>query len=162
MKKFEIPLIPIAIFGICYLIFTRLLFVGFVPTSSMEPTIPAGSLIVGTRVFRELEVGDVIVFDHDGKRMVKRISAVPGDVVVWDELEYADGVEPPERDSESVVVPEGYYFVLGDNAQDSWDSRYWEEVFTREEEIISCLITPRNVLFSVVGCFFVCLEFGYP
>lgn len=140
MKKFEIPLIPIAIFGICYLIFTRLLFVGFVPTSSMEPTIPAGSLIVGTRVFRGLKVGDVIVFDHEGKRMVKRIAAVPGDVVVWDELEYADGEEPPERDSESVVVPEGCYFVLGDNAQDSWDSRYWEEVFVSSKERICTIV----------------------
>lgn len=137
MKKFEIPPIPVVIFGICYLIFTQLLFVGFVPTSSMEPTIPTGSLIVGTRVFRELEVGDVIVFEHDGKRMVKRIAAVPGDVVVWDELEYADGVEPPERDSESVVVPEGCYFVLGDNAQDSWDSRYWEKPLINIKNILA-------------------------
>jgi signal peptidase I len=51
--------------------------------------------------------GDMVVFTSplDGKRLVKRITGVPGDVV------------------EGRQVPPGHYFVTGDNAFVSLDSR---------------------------------------
>ncbi len=48
----------------------------------MEPTIPKGRYIVGTRILGELKVGDIIVFVHGGKLLIKRIAAVGGDTVI--------------------------------------------------------------------------------
>ena len=33
-------------------------------------------------------------------------------------------------------VPEGCYLVLGDNRNDSYDARYWENTYVTEDEII--------------------------
>lgn len=89
----------------------------------MEPTIERESYIVGVRIFSELEVGNIIIFRHDEKLLVKRIAAVAGDQV--------------EHDGTSLTVPEGCYYVLGDNADNSLDSRYWENPFVKEESIIA-------------------------
>lgn len=96
---------------------------GYVPTESMEPTLEKGSYILGVRIYSELEAGDVIVFRHEGRLLVKRIAAVGGEMV--------------ERDGICMAVPEGCYYVLGDNAGNSYDSRYWEEPFVREEDVVA-------------------------
>lgn len=67
--------------------------------ASMEPTIEKGSYIVGIRIFSELEVGDIIIFRHDGKLLVKRIAAVAGETV--------------ENNGCCMTVPDDYYYVLG-------------------------------------------------
>ena len=54
---------------------------GYVPTASMEPTLPEGSYILGLRIYGELEKGDIIIFKHDGKLLVKRIAALPGEAI---------------------------------------------------------------------------------
>ena len=51
-------------------LFRVFFFLGYVPTSSMEPTIRQGSFIVAARMAywsSEPKVGDIIVFSHDGK-----------------------------------------------------------------------------------------------
>ena len=47
------------------------------------------------------------------------------------------GDEHVERNGEFLLVPDGCYYVLGDNAENSLDSRYWEEPFVKEEEIVA-------------------------
>ena len=39
-----------------------------------------------------------------------------------------------------LTVPDGCYFVLGDNAQNSWDSRYWEQPYVPSQQIVAKLI----------------------
>jgi signal peptidase I len=34
------------------------------------------------------------------------------------------------------VVPDGCYLVMGDNRNDSWDARYWENTYVTEDELI--------------------------
>ena len=110
--------------GLLFLFLLKsVLFVGYVPSASMEPTIRAGSLIFGFRISEKLECGDVIVFKHEGLLLVKRIAGRPSDVV------YADG--------EMLTVPADCYYVLGDNADASIDSRDWAEPFVFASDIIA-------------------------
>lgn len=64
-----------------------------------------------------------MIFRHAGKLLVKRIVAVGGGQI--------------EHNGTSLTVPEGCYYVLGDNAECSWDSRHWEEPFVEEDEIVA-------------------------
>lgn len=48
---------------------------------SMEPTLERGSYIIGCRIYSNLETGDIIIFRHNRKLLVKRIVAVEGDMV---------------------------------------------------------------------------------
>lgn len=120
-------LIPVLASVLILILFKLVFLIGYVPTASMEPTIEKGSYIVGIRIFSELEVGDVIIFEHDGKLLVKRIAAVEGEIVL--------------RNGVSLTVPEKSYYVLGDNAENSYDSRYWEEPFVQAEDIVAKVIT---------------------
>jgi signal peptidase I len=111
----------------CGLVFLFLLkfvfFFGYVPTASMEPVIPAGSFIFGLRITGEPQRGDVIVFRHDGKTLVKRVAAIPGDAIVIA--------------GAPISVPKENYFVLGDNAAESIDSRFWTAPFVAKDSIIA-------------------------
>ena len=109
-----------------FVLFRFVFILGYVPTESMEPTISKESMVLGLRVYRELDVGDVVIFDKDGELMVKRIAARGGETITVDEMVY--------------VVPTGCYFMLGDNKNNSFDSRYWENPYIEEEKIIAKVI----------------------
>ena len=109
-------------------IFLKCVFlIGYVPSESMEPTLERGSYIIGCRIYSSLETGDIIIFRHDGKLLVKRIVAVGGDIV--------------EKNGTSMTVPEGCYYVLGDNADSSYDSRYWLDPFVDGADVVAKLIS---------------------
>ena len=101
---------------------------GDVPTASMEPTLETGSLILGLRLFGELETGDIIIFRHDNSYLVKRIAACEGDTLV--------------HQNAIVTVPENCFYVLGDNVENSHDSRYWDNPFVSYEDVIAKLLLP--------------------
>ena len=107
-------------------LFRVFFFLGYVPTSSMEPTIRQGSFIVAARMAywsSEPNVGDIIVFSHDGKVLVKRVAAVAGEAAwTW---------KGPE------TVPCGMLYLLGDNIDASIDSRLWLDPFVPVENVIA-------------------------
>ena len=125
-KKYRYLLIPAVCALITVLLLQTVFLIGYVPSSSMEPTLKKDSLIFGLRIHGELHTGDIIIFQHDGKLLVKRIAAGPGETI--------------EHNGNALTVPEGCYYVLGDNAEDSLDSRYWSQPFVREKEIVAKLI----------------------
>lgn len=126
-----------ALFFFC--LFRFVFFWGFVPTQSMEPTVPAGSFILGTRLYGEPKIGDVIVFEHEGQYLVKRIAGCPGDSIDLNSITYMEHLAVPNRGTAELRIPEKAYFVLGDNVHNSIDSRYWDNPFIPETAIIAVI-----------------------
>ena len=126
MKRKWIILLPIITAVAILLLFRFVFLIGYVPSESMEPTLQKESFILGTRLFGDLKTGDIVVFEHEGTVMVKRIAACPGEEITVDGIRY--------------YVPDGSYFMLGDNEDNSYDSRYWEEPYVSEEKIIAKLL----------------------
>ena len=89
----------------------------------MEPTLKTDSLLFGIRIVDSIEVGDIIVFRHDEKLLVKRVAAVGGDMI--------------EHNGQTLAVPKNHFYVLGDNTGHSYDSRYWAEPFVKSKDIVA-------------------------
>ena len=131
--------VPILVTVLAFVLMRCVLFLGYVPTESMEPTLEAGSYILGSRLFRELETGDIIVFHHDNQLLVKRIAACPEDEVDLRELRYMKDTVIPVWEKPVLTVPENCYYVLGDNVDHSFDSRYWDDPFVKREDVVAVL-----------------------
>ena len=134
--------IPLGLTLLFYLALQFVVLIGYVPSASMEPTLKEGSFIFAWRIHNTPEVGDIVVFEKDGVLQVKRVAAVPGDIVDYSSLEYADAFPIPTWSEKTITVPAGCYFLLGDNTHNSLDSRYWEEPFVTEDQIVA--IVPQR------------------
>jgi len=135
-----------------------------IPTASMDPTIPAGTrliglpivyggFIIGTKIklpsLKKIHRYDIVIFKHPDFKIktpyVKRVIGLPGDTVYIDgksvfinnqkifepytqfilDSQYAAHPEVKRTTYGPVKVPEGNLFVMGDNRDNSEDSRYW-------------------------------------
>ena len=123
------------------ILFQFVFMIGHVPSTSMEPTIGKGSYIIGFRIHGELRRGDIVVFTKDGKTLVKRIAAVPGDIVCISESALVTvNIELDNSSATFFTVPDGFLFLLGDNPEESIDSRSWEEPFVSYEDVLAKLL----------------------
>lgn len=124
-----------------------------VPTGSMKNTIMPNDRLVAFRLsylFSDPERYDIIVFkapDDESTLYVKRIIGLPGEKVnIIDGKVFINDQEVPLEDDYIMedmlgsfgpyTVPENSYFMLGDNRNDSQDSRYWENTFLPKENIL--------------------------
>lgn len=114
----------------------------------------AGPLQVHVKM-KEPERYDIVIFhfpDNEKKLFIKRIIGLPGETLEFrDGKIYVDGSDEPLDDSftngvtyfrnpsypeGTVTVPEGYYFMMGDNRQNSNDSRFWHNKFVAFDKIV--------------------------
>lgn len=143
-KRVRPWIIPAVVTLLFCLVLRFVVLIGYVPSASMEPTIKQDSLIFGWRIHNSLKVGDIVVFEKDDVLQVKRVAAGPGNIVDYSSLEYMDSLPIPERNMSIVTVPAGCYFLLGDNVQNSLDSRYWDNPFISEDQIVAIIPQHRN------------------
>lgn len=80
---------------------------------SMEPTLHQGKIVVGLRVFRSLKPGHIVVFKHENKELIKRVSKMS-----------TDGI-----------------FVVGDHPEHSIDSRHFGPI--NRAQVIARLVYPK-------------------
>lgn len=123
--------------------------------SSMEPMLTNGDNLIVDKIsyrFNDPQRYDIIVFPfkyEEKTYYIKRIIGLPGETVQIDDLGniYIDGelleesygkevIDDPGRASQPITLGEDEYFVMGDNRNDSSDSRIESVGNIKRDDII--------------------------
>lgn len=139
----------------------------YIPTGSMNNTVETGARLIANRLaykFGDIQRGDVVIFyapDEDGVIFLKRVMALPGETIEGKDGEvYINGKrlenetyikEKINSDFGPYEVPSNCYFMMGDNRNDSWDSRFWKNKFVYKDEIIGKAMFEYYPHFKIIG-----------
>ena len=133
--------------AVVFVLFRVLLQLAYVPSGSMETTIPTKSLLVGWRLPYVVsdpvpERGDIVTFwdEELNKVLVKRVVGLPGETLSFKNgFVYINGEKLNEdylpvsgitqSEKTTFEVPAGHIFAMGDNRTGSLDSRYWNDPY---------------------------------
>ncbi len=126
--------------------------IAWVPSGSMETTIPTRSVQICWRLpffFGDPipERGDVITFwsEEGNEVMVKRLIGLPGDTISYEGgYTYLNGelldesylpIQGITESMDTFTVPEDCVFFMGDNRTGSFDSRFWQRSYIHRSEL---------------------------
>lgn len=136
----------------------KILHISYVPSESMEPTIQAHSLVIGTRYdTKKVKRNDVITFWQDGTILIKRVIGLPGETILIHQgkvfvngkrLYYPYEKKTAIGEDVKINIPKDSLFVMGDNRNNSTDSRVFgpikkKEIIGRSKIIL--LPVPRKI-----------------
>lgn len=133
----------VLILAAVYVVFEFIIQIAWVPSGSMETTLPTKSAMLGWQLPFVVadpvpERGDIVTFWNEelNKVLVKRVIGLPGDEISFSGgYVYVNGEQLEEpylmaqgvtECDETFTVPEGCFFPLGDNRTGSFDARFWE------------------------------------
>ncbi len=136
---------------VCSLFFYQL---ALINGASMEPAYSGLELVIIDKTAHKLSAGDVVAVKSDAAKgnIIKRIAAVGGDT-----LQISDGIlyvneAPQDRygrleyagiAADKITIPDGGYFLIGDNTDESRDSRYEQIGIVYDKNIIGRIIPQR-------------------
>ena len=105
---------------------------------SMNNTLKDGDILLLDKYDNKYERFEIVVFNYNGERLIKRVIGLPGEVVSYknnklyingNEIEDNYGLGYTEnfelKDLNLTKIPDNEYLVMGDNRNDSLDSRYF-------------------------------------
>ena len=133
----------VLILAAVYVVFKFIIQIAWVPSGSMETTLPTKSAMLGWQLPFVVsdpvpDRGDIVTFWNEelNKVLVKRVIGLPGDEISFSGgYVYVNGEQLEEpylmaqgvtECDETFTVPEGCFFPLGDNRTGSFDARFWE------------------------------------
>ena len=123
----------------------------FVRGDSMNPNLKDGQVILIKKFKLDLQYGDIVVINKNKKIIIKRLVGLPNDKIRIDKYLYINDqkmdnyyIENKGDVTEEVYLTEDEYFVLGDNLNNSIDSRTKEIGKIYKSEIIGKMIFNKN------------------
>lgn len=166
MKKILKELYPYVIIIVVVVLFRTFIATPVrVDGSSMDSTLKDGDILILNKLDKTYERFDIVVIDIDNYKLVKRVIGLPDETIKYvdNELYINDKkIEDVvlERTSDFSLeelydlekIPEGYYFVMGDNRNNSSDSRDYRVGLIKKSDIVGTT-TIRLFPFTKIGKF---------
>ncbi|MCL2618509.1 MAG: signal peptidase I [Defluviitaleaceae bacterium] len=145
-----------------------------IPSGSMEQTIMTGDRIIAFRLsytFAEPQRHDIVILpdpdDLRGELYIKRIVGMPGETlfiadgqvyIVPEGMYVAEPLyehflnpnDPPRCNFGPITIPHEYFFVMGDNRNNSMDSRHWNNQFVYTNNILGRAIFRYHPGFTIL------------
>lgn len=118
----------------------------------MNPTVPTNSFVVSNRrtyIHTDIKKGDIVVFfsTEEHANLIKRVIGTQNDIISFKSNRvfvngkalsepYISGSTSPYNITSTIKVPKDSLFLMGDNRENSFDSRKWKTPFVSKKFVI--------------------------